>query len=195
MLKWKRRAFLAGILMSMGSFAGIAQSTVANPDLSVMVDAPGHVFYKGKEGALVKRDVTLTVPPRGEGELVLSAENWKASTTHFFSYETAGRIVFTAVFIKPFAGHSESSLVLTGSYLRGTNKAVYWGDMYKTKTEIAPHMISFLKTSPEIALGSHYFTHAGGFKFKADIGGGEPTPQPPAPPSEPTPDQPESFFP
>jgi hypothetical protein len=194
MLRAKSRTIVAGILMVVGSFASVAQSKCVDSDLGVLVDAPGHVFYKVKEGALVKRDVTLTVPPCGEGELVLSAEGWKASTTHFFTNEVAGRVIFTAVFIKPFGEHSESSLIITGSYMRGTNKAVYWGDMYKTKTEVEPGTIALLKSDPSAALGSHNFQHVGGFKFKADIGGGEPS-QPPQPvPGEPS-EEPGLFIP
>lgn len=179
MLRAKSRTIVAGILMVVGSFSAVAQGKGIDPDMSVMVEAPGHVFYKDKEGALVKREVTLSVPPRGEGELVLSADGWRASTTHFFSQEVAGRIVFTAVFIKPFGEHSQSSLVINGSYVRGTNMAVYWGDMFKTKTEIEPEMLASLKSSPSSALHDHCFEHVGGFKFKADVGGGEPQPTPP----------------
>ena len=189
MLRLNSRSIVAGILMFVGSFAGIAQSKGVDPDVCVLVDAPGHVFYKDKEGAMVKRDVTLSVPPCGEGELVLSAGDWKAATTHFFTYEAAGRVVFTAVFIKPFPSHSETSLVLTGSYMRGTNKAVYWGDMFKTHEEIKAPMMSLLKTNPEMALGSTHFHHVGGFKFKAEVAGGEPTPPPPSAPSPEDPNQ------
>jgi hypothetical protein len=195
MIKFKPVRIMSKILASLVFLAPL-QAMGGTAPLDAGVVAPGHVFYKAPDGALVKRELNLTVPPRGEGEITLSTDRWSASTSHFFSKEVAGGIEFTVVFVKPFPEHSESSLVLTGSYMRGSNAAVYWGDLYKTKTALTDPMIRLLEItqlSPRVA---PFLRHVGGFKFKADI-----VPETPSEPNQPVPNPPspdpapsESFF-
>lgn len=166
-------------------FLAPLQAMGGTSPLEAGVEAPGHVFYKTPDGALVKRELTLTVPPRGEGEITLSTATWRASTSHFFSKEVAGGIEFTVVFAKPFPEHSESSLVLTGSYMRGTNAAVYWGDLYKTKKPLTDQMIRLLEIPQLMTRSAPFLRHVGGFKFKAEI-----MPETPSEPNQPIPNPP-----
>ena len=129
------------------------------------VEAPGKVFYVDDAGVLVKRDVTLTVPERGEGEVGLSSSKWTASTSRFFTAKYHGRTVFYVVFDD--VGPKHNSLLLRGTYLRGSNLASYWGDMY---TGHCPEGSS-LESCVNIAhhQGQKHWDHAGGFYFKAPV--------------------------
>ena len=92
------------------------------------VTAPGKVFYKTENGELVKRQMSLFVPERGEGNVVLSSENHTFETDQFFTVESKGRTVFYLIFPDP--NHENHKKVFRGTYLRGSNAAVYYGDMY-----------------------------------------------------------------
>ncbi len=184
MIKLNSVRIMSKILVSLALCAPL-QAMGGTVPVEGGVVAPGQVFYKTPAGPLVKRELNLTVPPRGEGEITLSTDKWTVSTSHFFSKEIAGGIVFTVVFVKPFPEHSESSLVLSGSYMRGSNAAVYWGDLYKTKTPLTEPMIRLLELTQLSPRGAPFLHHAGGFKFKAEI-----TPETPSEPNLPPPNPP-----
>ena len=138
------------------------------------VAAPGAVFYVDATGELVKREVTLTVPEKGQGEVSLSSAKWSASTTRFLTTKYHGRTVFYVVFDD--VGPKHKSLLLRGTYLRGSNLAAYWGDLY---TGHCPEGVSLEScATAEGAAGRRHWDHVGGFHFKAPVTGGTPAPQP-----------------
>jgi len=99
----------------------------------------GTLTYKLPSGDLVDRDVTLEVPSRGQGEVVLSGKSFEWKTTQFKSFETAGKQTFVAIFETDFRG-MKSKTVLRGTYLKGNNKLYYTGDMYKIKDRKISHL-------------------------------------------------------
>ena len=115
------------------------------------VEVEGKIFYKYPDGDLVKRDVTLSVPPRGQGEVILKGNGFEWATTDFGSYEKHGKQVFYAKFNVEWNG-KESDVILRGSYLRGNNMIVYYGDVYKAKDKSKDHKKDL--------------TYTGGFSFK-----------------------------
>jgi hypothetical protein len=152
----------------------LACFVLAGSAKAVGVTAPGAVFYIDAAGELVKRDVTLTVPVQGQGEVSLSSAKWSASTTRFLTTKYHGRTVFYVVFDD--VGPKHKSLLLRGTYLRGSNLAAYWGDMY---TGHCPEGVSLESCAPAQGAGGHrHWDHVGGFHFKAPVTGGTPAPQP-----------------
>ncbi len=114
------------------------------------VEIEGNILYKLPNGDLVQRDVLMSVPPRGEGIVTLSGNGFSWSTEDFGSYETNDKIVFWALFENDFMGR-DSKILFRGSYMRGNNLIVYYGDMYKVNND---------EESEED------FRYIGGFKFQ-----------------------------
>lgn len=115
----------------------------------------GKIFYKmGEE--IVKRNVTLEVPSRGQGEVVLRGDKFEWKTTKFWTVKKAGKTTFIAVFKTQFR-QWKSLIAFKGTYLKGSNKILYYGDMYKKPGH----------TFDDQSLAG--FTHSGGFKFKYDL--------------------------
>lgn len=129
------------------------------------VVAPGKVFYLIPErNEIVKRDMSLSVPARGEGDVVLiSSSGSETKATDFWTEEANGRKVFYVLFSalrNPTDPNSPSiSMVFVGTYLRGGNLAAYYGDIYFGGSESTIEMVKTLNG----------FKHVGGFVFKSDI--------------------------
>lgn len=115
----------------------------------------GSIIYKLPSGDLVKRVVTLEVPSRGQGEVVLSGERFEWRTSDFKTVVKKGKTTFIAVFKTEFM-QFKSTIVLKGAYLKGTNKIIYYGDMYKKNGYV----------NVDEAMSG--FTYSGGFKFEFD---------------------------
>ena len=124
------------------------------------VTAGGHVFYvTPTSGDLVYRNVSITVPSRGQGDVTLTMPGLTATADRFFTVESKGRKVFYVVFTGlPFMGDDEQ-LVFRGTYQRGNNEAIYYGDSFK----VSP--------SADIvkAMERGDASHSGGFFFRAVI--------------------------
>lgn len=90
----------------------------------------GELFYTMPNGDLVTRNVTMTVPSRGEGSVTLSGESFKWETENFWSEKTNNETFFYAVFKTSFQKF-KSTIIFKGTYLKGTNKIMYYGSMYK----------------------------------------------------------------
>ncbi len=131
-------------------------------------EAEGKVFYVAASGEIVKRDVTLEVPSRGQGDIILrnTSRSFESTAHAARSQELNGRVVFTVLFLNP--GNMGDDLVFRGSYMRGSNKAVYFGDMFKKPTGTG-HSLDI--ESIERSILDHHagWNHAGGFKFKTDM--------------------------
>jgi hypothetical protein len=132
------------------------------------VETNGKVFYKMPNGELVKREVTLILPSKGEGDVILRSGDHEVVAHHYFSKEKNGRIVFTICF-PSHHGEANEMKVFRGTYVRGTNKAIYYGDIFKMKHEghDFQNIQSRLESMDEH--GDHEITYTGGFGFKKDI--------------------------
>lgn len=141
-----------------------SQTPTPTPTVSHAVEAPGYVFYKLPSGELVKRETTLVVPARGQGDVVLRSETRTTTASRFWTETSAGKTTFHVQFNNPPGAPENTVLLFKGTYLRGTNKALYYGDVYK-------------KSGAETSQDDHHrhgrhhrrhkdFTYAGGFFFK-----------------------------
>lgn len=115
----------------------------------------GEIFYKLPNGELVDRDVSLEVPARGQGVVRLKGDDFEWVTDNFWTERRKGKVIFYAAFPTQFR-EFRSTIVLKGSYLRGTNELVYYGDFYK-KSGHGP-VDSRLRG----------FEYGGGFRFDYD---------------------------
>lgn len=96
-------------------------------------EVPGQLFYKMPAGNIVTRNVSLVVPVRGEGDVILKSEHHQITAHHFEHKEVHGRKIFKAMFMNPPGAPEGTCLVLTGTYLRGDNLVLYYGDMYQSQ--------------------------------------------------------------
>lgn len=132
---------------------------------SFAIVAPGKVFYLiPQRNEIVKRDMSLSVPSRGEGDVVLiSSSGSETKATDFWTEEANGRKIFYVLFAaikNPTDPSSESiSMLFVGTYMRGGNLAAYYGDIYLGET----------LSTVEMAKTLNGFKHIGGFAFKSDI--------------------------
>lgn len=133
------------------------------------IDAPGKVFYKMPDESIVKREVVLSVPSRGEGSVYLKAGETCIEAERFFSREINGRTVFYVVF-NPFPGNSsdeDKAIVYRGTYTRGTNLAMYYGDVFKVNKEVSTdEEIHYQLSALDVNGSSQYVA---GFYFKYEI--------------------------
>ena len=132
------------------------------------IEAPGKVFYKMPDESIVKRDVVLSVPSRGEGKVYLRNGRISVEAERFFSKKINGRTVFYVVFDQyPGQSNEDEALVYRGTYTRGSNLALYYGDVFKVNRAVS--------TEEEIhygltALDNNYSPkYVAGFYFKYEI--------------------------
>jgi hypothetical protein len=139
-----------------------ASQGLASGDLGSVV-AEGKVTYKMPSGELVSRDVSLEVPARGEGEVVLRSGDWEVRSSNFKSGENHGRKVFVVVFENVPGAPAGSKAVYHGTYMRGSNRAIYYGDVWAKSAD--------QKSSEELnlSLDSSKLIHVGGFYFATEI--------------------------
>lgn len=140
-----------------------AAASFASTALSVEVG--GRFIYKMPAGELVLRDATLDVPPRGQGKVVLKYSLGSIESDKFRHKTVNNRTVFQVLFMNPPGAPANSAMVLSGTYMRGTNGVIYFGDVYgKVLSDDSDH----LKTLQAFdALAAHHegWNHAGGFEF------------------------------
>ncbi|MEY4632497.1 MAG: hypothetical protein RIQ81_2617 [Pseudomonadota bacterium] len=158
--------------------AGLSLAMPALADSAGSVTAAGGVFYKMPSGELVKRDVTLEVPARGQGDVILRGANLELKAHGFKTVRKQGRSVFYVVFLNPPGAPENTAAVYRGSYLRGSNAAKYWGDVfskvYQTE-ELAQltgtqNVDAFVSDLEDDSGKEDDWRHAGGFWFGVDIG-------------------------
>ena len=105
-----------------------------------------------KDGSLVTRDVTLTVPARGQGKVTLTGQNFTWSSEVFNSYNNRGRDVFVTLF-EGKVGDTTKTFYFIGTYIRTKTKILYTGDIF---------------TSPELGITNFSlkgYKHVGVFNF------------------------------
>ena len=116
----------------------------------------------------------LEVPARGEGDVILKSQNsgFELIAKKFFTRKAKGKTTFYVVFDglkRPGSNGPETTMVLKGAYLRGSNMALYYGDIYKRKgtpSEIINQKGFFEGDFLNKRKG---FSYLGGFYFKSEI--------------------------
>jgi hypothetical protein len=164
------------IFSSLSSLSmALPESEMAPPSpAATTVEAPGQFFYKMPSGEIVRRDTILVVPMKGQGEVSFKTATKNVKAKQFWTEHNAGRTIFYVAIENPPGAPENTSMILEGSYIRGTNLALYYGDVYqKTGTEQRPSDLvpEKFRNSKQI----HYFRkltgykYAGGFVFKAEV--------------------------
>ncbi len=95
----------------------------------------GHAFYK--EGTKIeKKTVNLFVPKMGKGKVIIDVGGKEAESHSFKTVDVNGRKVFYVVFtdLKGVTGApKDTAYLMRGTYLRGDNVALYYGDFFSKK--------------------------------------------------------------
>lgn len=94
------------------------------------IPVDGKITYKLPSGSLVDRIVTIDVPERGQGEVILTGEGFEWKTKIFKAFNSKKQTFFTAAFHTEHM-NKKSTVLLKGTYLKGTNRILYYGDIYK----------------------------------------------------------------
>ena len=132
------------------------------------IDAPGQVFYKMPNGEIVKRAATLQVPSRGQGQVVLKGAQSNLVAERFFSKKKNGRTIFYVVFDKFPGKKADQRAVYRGTYARGSNMALYYGDVFIVdENDASGDDLHYLLS--EIEEQSRDATYVAGFYFKSEI--------------------------
>lgn len=153
--------FAASLFISSASFA---------------VEVPGKVFYKMPAGELVQREVSLDVPARGQGKVILKSAHHSLESHAFKTKKVNGRTIFSVLFLNPPGAPANTAMVLTGTYLRGSNYVAYYGDVYSKpfteetqQTQIqGERLLDEVLNLHDIAQaeqGEESWKFSGGFKF------------------------------
>lgn len=107
-------------------------------NIALAKDVDGKITYKLPSGDLVDRDVVLNVPARGQGAVVLSGKNFEWRSKNFKTVKFAGKTTFVVVFDSELRGEKFKTM-LKGTYLKGNNKLIYTGDVFKGKKKNFDH--------------------------------------------------------
>lgn len=97
---------------------------------SEYIDASGQVFFKKADGVIEKKPVTLLIPKRGEGQAYLKSGRILVEAEKYFSVDKNGRKIFYMIFDQFIGQKNKEKAVFRGTYIRGTNKALYYGDVF-----------------------------------------------------------------
>lgn len=139
------------------------------------VEVPGKVIYKMPSGELVRRDVSLDVPPRGQGKVIWKTANYRVESHAFKTKKHLGRTIFSVLFLNVPGAPEGTAMALVGSYLRGSNEVIYYGDVYGK--HVTPEMTANPEATLDELTSKSNFDHgdetdwhyAGGFKFNKEI--------------------------
>lgn len=115
------------------------------------IKAEGNALFKSGT-SLQSTKVDLYVPKKGQGKVILEYQGKTVESDSFRSFEVAGRKVFNVRFTDAPGTAKGTETLLTGTYLRGDNKAAYYGDF-------------FMKA----AAPRSKWAHGGGFYFSTPI--------------------------
>ncbi len=117
------------------AFAATMTASLFLGSVARAAEVPGKVFYKMPSGELVQREVKLDVPPRGQGKVIFKSAHHSLESHAFKTKKTHGRTIFSVLFLDPPGAPEHTAMVLTGTYLRGTNYVAYYGDIYSKTYE------------------------------------------------------------
>jgi hypothetical protein len=151
-------------ILAVAGISGILLTSA--PAQSQSIEAKGVVTYKMPSGEIVQRPTGLEVPSRGQGDVILRGGSSEFVADRFFTRQEAGRSVFYVVF-KNFPGAELGDMaVYRGTYLRGTNLALYYGDVYKGKdADQTDDTIHTMLTS----LDQGDYRYVAGFYFESKV--------------------------
>ena len=91
--------------------------------------ADGVVTYPHPNGQLVNRKCQLWIPAMGQGDVTLKCGDWSASSTEFSTTHEQGKIAFSVIFRDVPGAPTGTAALYRGAYLRGSNRAIYYGDV------------------------------------------------------------------
>lgn len=148
------------------AIAGVA--LLSTGAMAESVTAPGKVAYIMPSGELVKRDISIEVPARGEGDLFMLAGGQKIKAHAFKTIKANNRTIFAVLFINPPGAPENTAAVYYGTYMRGTNEAIYYGDIY-SKTFDGNSQQSENDLLEHWDDVTHDVKHIGGFYFSAPV--------------------------
>lgn len=141
-------ALVTALFVSAFSFANAPLNKQQAP---ASVEAIGRVFYKMPSGEIVDRDVTLVVPFRGQGQVKLLYSRGEAVADSFSTLKENDRTIFLVKFSRVPYAPPGTEMEFKGTYTRGTNKALYYGDIFASGE------------------ANRNLVYTGGFFFKADV--------------------------
>ena len=119
--------------------------------------ADGVVTYPHPNGELVNRSCQLFVPSRGQGDVTLKCGNWSTTTSEFNTKQESGKTIFSVIFRDVPGAPAGTSALYSGAYMRGSNRALYYGDVYSGTGNVLS------------AASMDGWNYAGGFMFSKDI--------------------------
>lgn len=135
---------------------------------STTLDAPGKVFYKMPNGEIVTREATLEVPARGQGDVRLKGSHTEITARRFFSRSHNQRTIFYVIFDE-YPGQQQGDVaVYRGTYSRGSNMAIYYGDVFIMSEEELAQDDLHAKLSEGSQTHDHV-KYVAGFYFRAEI--------------------------
>jgi hypothetical protein len=173
-----KKGFLRGFIVAAATTIALAgNSAMAADGTAGSVVANGGVFYKMPSGELITRDASLEVPARGQGDVILRSGDYTLTAHGFKTVHKGDRTVFYVVFVNPPGAPENFAVTYRGSYLRGSNGAKYWGDVFTKQFEKTGELADLLKNPGvdslvgdlELDHGKPWH-HAGGFWFAAKVG-------------------------
>ena len=107
---------------------------------ALAIEVDGEVFYKLSDGKMALRNVTIDVPPKGVGEVILSGKSFEWKTKKFKASKKFGRDIFNIVFNVEFKG-IKSKQVFKGTYFKTDDHIKYYGNIYKKSAKKEPTYI------------------------------------------------------
>lgn len=113
--------FIAFLAIAMGSQMALATAGG--------IWADGVVTYPHPNGQLVNRKCQLWVPAMGQGVVTLKCGDWSTSTSEFKTLHEHGKVTFSVVFRDVPGAPAGTAALYSGAYLRGSNRAIYYGDV------------------------------------------------------------------
>lgn len=122
---------------------------------------PGKTFFRS-QNQIVTQDAQIEFPLDANGQVNLIIADKRTPSYTFRTLQRYGRVIFEAVFVLPPEtpqGYS-TALVYTGSYMRETNMAIYFGDVYRS-TLMYPTSKQTIWQDINMNL-----QHTGGFEFR-----------------------------
>ena len=141
----------------------------------VNVEAEGVIIAKTDDGLLEQTEASLSLPPMGRGDLFLKIPGHPdIKAERFFSHRKNGRVVFYVIFNAPairevgvnipLERENEKFIVFRGTYTRGSNLALYYGDIF-----LGVGGDFQLDLKREDLSQTHTLHYLGGFKFAKEI--------------------------
>lgn len=172
--------FISSILLLIFSFNVHAITLQSDANSLSEIKAMGEIFFKSSTTSeIIPHPSTLNLPARGEGDISLEIGDKKFVASKFFSVKKNGRVIFYVVFkcnnsLMEQNEEDETKMhegvhVFRGTYTRGSNMALYYGDVFHKEGKDLISNFDENSIIEEINSGAKGFTYHAGFYFKTDI--------------------------